>query len=326
MKKRIFAFLICVGAVSLIFDSPVMSAAAPWTAIRPMSTGIRQMITAVKTTFDGIRTPIRTYGISTLVTYTPTYNGGKGSDGTYTGGTGYTLFKSGSYTMPGSSIASGTIFNYCVIIQDSSCNKKALIYFNNVEEPFAEKSLIVMLPEFFDASAPANTMIELYCYNDGTTPSMKISYASGNADNTSYKIRAFVQAESDVVEVSSFIYKINTNIGYYTVAYAAKTTDINYSTAMQGADASLTTPSNNGLEYPGSLNGNRNYGRFTSASGVGTFINDQVTDDSDANYPIRATVADMYTNMSVSMLSFFNAGGGTGLQDLVILFASYLTI
>ena len=283
--------------MTLTLKSPAISAESDWVSIRPMAKGIISMNLASKTIFDGLRAKIRLFGLSNMISAT--------ASGTYAYGSGTVQVKSGTYYI-NTGIATGKTFKYILLIKGSDSAYKLIMYFNDIELPYSKEALIVLVPEYFASSTPTGTRLEMYCYKDGTIPSMKISLTYG----TLYKIRALAQEESDVYEVSAFFYLTlppNTYDGYYTLSYASKKTGSYYTTAMQGALAATATntPSNNGYGYVTSTT-SVNHGRFYVDGTTGTW-KDDMKSDAGTDYPAIATIDSIYSSMNSSgLLSFFN--------------------
>ncbi len=308
MKFRKFYTKIVLFITIMII--PLYAADTDWGSIRPMAAGLNSINDCAKNLINNLRTAVNTYGVSTIIAFTQTQNGGKGMSYTFNTHASYLLVKSGTFNVT-TGLGNGKSFSYLLIVTDTAGtpNYKLKFYFNNINDIYGGETLTVVLPNYFTSSASSSYSQEILTYNDaGGNNSVKISNYDSNVGTTNgFNIRALVQLKGSTVEVSSLIYRYNSgdipNNGYYTLAFIANTASPNNTIALQGAHATDDAPKDNGYTAV-SLSVNRNNGKFNVSSGNGVYVGDQVSTDT-TEYPAISSLTTLFTNMGTNA-AFYN--------------------
>lgn len=305
---------------------PAHSESGHWVTIRSVAAGIRDLNNEVRNMVTTLRSEINTYGVSAVIANTQAQNGGKGMYYMLNGNLSYLLVKEGSFNIS-TGIADGRSFGYLLLITDTSLNPKLKFYFNNINDIYDEESFLVFIPNYcINTIYPATQTVELRTYKN-TSNNNTVDISVGDTDIASANhnnIRLRTKSLSGELQVMSFIYhnnSINSYDGYYTLAFVAKTTSPHYSIALQGAHASTTTPTDNGEAYPGAGT-NYNYAYFYDNNGTGIWAADQLSSDSNSNYPAISTITDVFSEMT-SSASYFNNSSGLNTLTIDIANAGY---
>lgn len=326
-KINLVKVLAVVCLLMLPLMQPAHSASGDWATIRSVADGIRVVNNNVRYMVTTLRSEINTYGLSIVIANTQAQNGGDGMNYMLNGNLSYLLVKEGNFNIS-TGIANGKSFKYLMLITDTSLNPKLKFYFNNINDIYGEETLLLFIPYYcIDTFLPENQTVELRTYKN-ISGNNTVDISVGDTDITSgghNNIRLRTKSVSGELQVMSLIYHNNnfndTFDGYYTLAFVAKTTSPHYCIALQGAHDSTTTPTNNGRAYPGDGT-NHNYAYFYDNSGTGAWAADQLSSDSNSNYPAISKITGVFSEMT-SSASYFNNSSGLDTLTIDITNAGY---
>jgi hypothetical protein len=328
-KKSSIILFLCVVMMIFTFIVPVRSGVDQWLTLRPLAGSIRLLNNAAASALADMRTSISSYGLTAIILFTNSQNGGKGMSQYIGLNPSYILVKSGNYSIS-TGIANLNTFKYLAMITDqaSTPNPKLKLYFNNIDDIFGEKALIIIIPSYFSALIGASYAVETYLTDDADgINTSKISVSDSNVLTSSdgNNLRVVTKNKDSVIEVGAFIYHEQSSpsySGYHTTAFIIKKDSPNNTIALQGADTTGTVLSNNGkLAAPSVINRNYGYYSYNPTSDKGIYDKDQVSTD-EAGYPTIADLTALYNSM-VSDVSYFTNSGSLDSLAIDIAAAGY---